>query len=101
MSVHPNTTNLAHEEYSEEEYKKLKRKTDKYLLPLMWLCYGIQQTDKTSIGTQATFGLQEVRSYNAGFDIVDEQQLTRSLRILDLSVSNVSFPILDTFPFTY
>lgn len=24
----------------------------------MWLCYGIQQTDKTSIGTQATFGLR-------------------------------------------
>ncbi|KAK7912093.1 major facilitator superfamily transporter [Apiospora marii] len=50
----------AHEEYSEEEYKKLKRKIDKYLLPLMWLCYGIQQTDKTSIGTQATFGLREL-----------------------------------------
>ncbi|KAK8079162.1 major facilitator superfamily transporter [Apiospora phragmitis] len=48
-----------HEEYSEEEYKKLKRKVDKYLLPLMWFCYGIQQTDKTSIGTQATFGLRE------------------------------------------
>ncbi|KAK6859243.1 major facilitator superfamily transporter [Apiospora arundinis] len=47
------------EEFSDEEYKKLKRKIDKYLLPLMWLCYGIQQTDKTSIGTQATFGLRE------------------------------------------
>ncbi|KAI0109342.1 MFS general substrate transporter [Hypoxylon sp. NC0597] len=44
-------------QYTEEEYKKLKRKVDRYLLPLMWLCYGIQQTDKTSIGTQATFGL--------------------------------------------
>ncbi|KAH8194464.1 hypothetical protein TruAng_011373 [Truncatella angustata] len=44
--------------YSEEQYKKLKRKVDRYLLPLMWLCYGIQQTDKTSIGTQATFGLR-------------------------------------------
>ncbi|KAI0880641.1 MFS general substrate transporter [Annulohypoxylon maeteangense] len=45
--------------YSEEEYRKLKRKADRYLLPLMWLCYGIQQTDKTSIGTQATFGLSK------------------------------------------
>ncbi|KAI0402214.1 MFS general substrate transporter [Xylaria palmicola] len=45
--------------YSEEEYKRLKRKIDRYLLPLMWLCYGIQQTDKTSLGIQATFGLRE------------------------------------------
>ncbi|TGJ88708.1 hypothetical protein E0Z10_g15 [Xylaria hypoxylon] len=45
--------------YTEEEYKKLKRKIDRYLLPLMWLCYGIQQTDKTSLGTQAAFGLRE------------------------------------------
>ncbi|KAK5629101.1 hypothetical protein RRF57_004816 [Xylaria bambusicola] len=45
--------------YSEEEFKKLRRKIDRYLLPLMWLCYGIQQTDKTSLGTQATFGLRE------------------------------------------
>ncbi|OTB02783.1 hypothetical protein M426DRAFT_191565 [Hypoxylon sp. CI-4A] len=44
-------------EYSDEQYKTLKRKVDRYLLPLMWLCYGIQQTDKTSISTQATFGL--------------------------------------------
>lgn len=47
-------------EYSEEDYKKLRRKIDRYLLPLMWLCYGIQQTDKTSLGIQATFGLREV-----------------------------------------
>ncbi|KAI3398730.1 hypothetical protein diail_8596 [Diaporthe ilicicola] len=46
-------------QYTEEEYKALKRKMDRYLLPLMWLCYGIQQTDKTSLGTQATFGIQE------------------------------------------
>ncbi|KAJ9133808.1 Major facilitator superfamily transporter [Pleurostoma richardsiae] len=45
--------------YSDEQYKSLKRKIDRYLLPLMWLCYGIQQTDKTSIGTQATFGLRQ------------------------------------------
>ncbi|KAF3765793.1 MFS general substrate transporter [Cryphonectria parasitica EP155] len=42
-------------QYTEEQYKGLKKKIDRYLLPLMWLCYGI----RTSIGTQATFGLEE------------------------------------------
>ncbi|KAK0435947.1 major facilitator superfamily transporter [Desarmillaria tabescens] len=62
-------------EYTPEQYKKLKRKMDFYLLPLMWLCYGIQQADKTGLsaqtpltfttnperlaGTMATFGLRE------------------------------------------
>ncbi|KAL1664346.1 major facilitator superfamily domain-containing protein [Schizophyllum commune] len=46
-------------EYTKEQYGKLKRKIDWYLLPLMWLCYGIQQTDKTALGTMATFGLRE------------------------------------------
>lgn len=46
-------------QYTDEQYKQLKRKIDRYLLPLMWLCYGIQQTDKTSLGIQATFGLRE------------------------------------------
>ncbi|RYP76421.1 hypothetical protein DL769_003627 [Monosporascus sp. CRB-8-3] len=41
----------AHANTREEEYKKFERKIDKCLLPLIWLCYGIQQTDKTSIGT--------------------------------------------------
>lgn len=45
--------------YTEDQYNNLKRKVDKYLLPLMWLCYGIQQTDKTSLGTQATFGIRQ------------------------------------------
>jgi len=49
----------AESEYTEEQYKQLRRKIDRYLLPLMWLCYGIQQTDKTALGTQATFGLRE------------------------------------------
>ncbi|KIY45715.1 MFS general substrate transporter [Fistulina hepatica ATCC 64428] len=44
--------------YTPEQYGKLKRKIDLYLLPLMWLCYGVQQTDKTSLGTMATFGLE-------------------------------------------
>ncbi|KAK1703412.1 major facilitator superfamily transporter [Colletotrichum lupini] len=46
-------------QYTKEEYHKLKRKVDKYLLPLMWICYGIQQTDKTALGTQAIFGLRQ------------------------------------------
>lgn len=46
-------------DYTPEEYKKLKKKIDRYLLPLMWFCYGIQQTDKTAISTQAIFGLRE------------------------------------------
>ncbi|KAI1376812.1 MFS general substrate transporter [Hypoxylon crocopeplum] len=46
-------------EYTDEEYKRLKRKADRYLLPLMWFCHGLQSLDKTSISTQATFGLRE------------------------------------------
>ncbi|OLN97808.1 putative transporter C417.10-like protein 3 [Colletotrichum chlorophyti] len=54
-------TNLVaiEERYSKQEFHKLKRKVDLYLLPLMWLCYGIQQVDKTALGTQAIFGLRE------------------------------------------
>ncbi|KZT28235.1 MFS general substrate transporter [Neolentinus lepideus HHB14362 ss-1] len=58
LPVEESDTVLAESDYTEEQYNKLKRKIDLYLLPLMWLCYGVQQTDKTSIGTQATFGLQ-------------------------------------------
>lgn len=63
------STNLILSDYTPEEYKKLLKKIDRYLLPLMfvspvhciapetnhprWVCYGIQQTDKTSLGTQA------------------------------------------------
>lgn len=46
-------------QYTDEQYKQLKKKIDRWLLPLMWLCYGIQQIDKTSLGIQATFGLRE------------------------------------------
>lgn len=46
-------------EYSEEQYKHLRRKVDRYLLPLMRLCYRIQQTDKTALRTQAVFGLRK------------------------------------------
>ncbi|EOD47610.1 putative major facilitator superfamily transporter protein [Neofusicoccum parvum] len=50
---------ISESDYTEEQYKKLLRKIDRYLLPLMWFCYGIQQTDKTSLSTQAIFGLRE------------------------------------------
>ena len=52
-------TVAAENRYTRQELHKLKRKVDKYLLPLMWLCYGIQQTDKTCIGAQAIFGLRD------------------------------------------
>ncbi|KAJ9156528.1 MFS general substrate transporter [Pleurostoma richardsiae] len=46
-------------EFTEEQYKKLTRKIDLYLIPLMFYCYSIQQTDKTSISTQALFNIRE------------------------------------------
>ncbi|EIM84644.1 MFS general substrate transporter [Stereum hirsutum FP-91666 SS1] len=45
-------------QYSEEEFTRLLRKVDRYLLPLMWVCYGVQQADKTGLSTQATFGIK-------------------------------------------
>jgi hypothetical protein len=50
---------IREKDYTEAEYEKLLRKIDRYLLPSMWFCYGIQQTDKIAIGTQAIFGLVE------------------------------------------
>lgn len=46
--------------YSDEQYKNLKRKVDRYSFPSTWLVYGIQQTDKTSLRIYTTFGLREV-----------------------------------------
>ncbi|KAL4907802.1 hypothetical protein BDW74DRAFT_166435 [Aspergillus multicolor] len=45
-------------EYTEAQYKRLLRKIDRYLIPMMFFCYGIQQTDKTSISIQALFGMR-------------------------------------------
>lgn len=53
------TVNAAHGQYTDADYKKILRKIDLVLLPLMWFCYGTQQADKTSISTQATFGMIE------------------------------------------
>lgn len=49
-----NTVNAT---YTEVDYKRVLQKVDRVLLPFMWLCCGIQQADKTSLSTQATFGL--------------------------------------------
>ncbi|KAK1842642.1 major facilitator superfamily transporter [Colletotrichum chrysophilum] len=46
-------------EYSDSYFRKLRFKIDLFLLPLMWVCYGTQQADKTSLSVQAVFGLRE------------------------------------------
>ena len=46
-------------EYSDAYMRRLRWKIDLWLLPLMWFCYGTQQADKTSLGTQAVFGIRE------------------------------------------
>ncbi|EXA35910.1 related to DAL5-Allantoate and ureidosuccinate permease [Fusarium oxysporum] len=49
----------AEDEFSDMYYRKLLWKIDLWLLPLMWVCYGTQQTDKTSLSVQAVFGIRE------------------------------------------
>lgn len=46
-------------EYSDSYFRKLRIKIDLFLLPLMWVCYGTQQADKTSLSIQAVFGIRE------------------------------------------
>lgn len=50
---------IAGNEFSEEYNRKLLWRIDLWLLPLMWLCYGTQQADKTSLSVQAVFGIRE------------------------------------------
>ncbi|THV00272.1 MFS general substrate transporter [Dendrothele bispora CBS 962.96] len=50
---------LQESDYTEAEYRRILRKIDRYLLPLMWVAYGVQQADKTGLSTQALFGLRE------------------------------------------
>ncbi|KAF9261628.1 MFS general substrate transporter [Marasmius fiardii PR-910] len=50
---------LSESDYSEEQYRVILRKIDRYLLPLMWVAYGVQQADKTGLSTQALFGIRE------------------------------------------
>ncbi|KAM0752589.1 MFS general substrate transporter [Meredithblackwellia eburnea MCA 4105] len=44
--------------YTEEDFERVRRKQDRYLMPIMWITYGIQQVDKTGLSTQATFGIR-------------------------------------------
>ena len=44
---------ISEADYSPVEYKTILRKIDRFLLPLMWFCYGIQQTGKQSSRKQA------------------------------------------------
>lgn len=46
-------------EYSDAYMRKLRWKIDWWLLPVMWICYGTQQADKTSLSVQAIFGIRE------------------------------------------
>ncbi|KZL87103.1 major facilitator superfamily transporter [Colletotrichum incanum] len=46
-------------EYSDSYFRTLRFKIDLWLLPLMWVCYGTQQADKTSLSVQAVFGIRE------------------------------------------
>ncbi|XRM44939.1 hypothetical protein ABZX51_008042 [Aspergillus tubingensis] len=46
-------------DYTEQQYKKLTRKIDYYLMPMMFFFYGIQQVDKTSTSIQAIFGMED------------------------------------------
>ncbi|KAL1709121.1 major facilitator superfamily domain-containing protein [Schizophyllum commune] len=39
-------------QYTEEQYAALVRRFDRFLLPIMWICYGVQQADKTGLSTQ-------------------------------------------------
>ncbi|RSH87150.1 hypothetical protein EHS25_003641 [Saitozyma podzolica] len=50
---------IAEGEVTKEDYDRVKRRVDWILLPLMWWMYGIQQTDKTGLGTMNIFGLQK------------------------------------------
>jgi ACS family allantoate permease-like MFS transporter len=49
----------AGDQFSDAFNRKLLWKIDLWLLPLMWICYGTQQTDKTSLSVQAVFGIRE------------------------------------------
>ena len=52
-------TVTAVDDYSQEYYRKLLWRIDLFLLPVMWICYGTQQADKTSLSVQAVFGIRE------------------------------------------
>ncbi|KAF5375749.1 hypothetical protein D9757_008969 [Collybiopsis confluens] len=77
VDIHNGEIDHVHEsEYSEEQYRRLVKKIvrisltpdpkgltrryqDWFLLPLMWVAYGVQQADKTGLSTQALFNLRQ------------------------------------------
>lgn len=63
LKSEPNALNIdtieAATEYSDAYFRKLLWKIDLWLLPVMWICYGTQQADKTSLSVQAVFGIRE------------------------------------------
>ncbi|ORY31768.1 CNF01220-like protein [Naematelia encephala] len=48
----------AEDDYSEAQYKKLTRKIDLILMPLLMLTYGLQYSDKVSLSSGVVFGLK-------------------------------------------
>ncbi|OTB08317.1 hypothetical protein M426DRAFT_263587 [Hypoxylon sp. CI-4A] len=57
--IPPSPTKELADDYTEEDFGRIRRKIDRYLLPLMFVCHGLQQVDKACISTQATFGIRE------------------------------------------
>ncbi|ODO07714.1 hypothetical protein I350_03288 [Cryptococcus amylolentus CBS 6273] len=57
--VHDASAVEAEAEYGDEEYRKLLKKLDWYLMPIMAITYGVQYCDKQSISTSTLFGLVE------------------------------------------
>ncbi|CAK9781993.1 hypothetical protein CC85DRAFT_288406 [Cutaneotrichosporon oleaginosum] len=49
----------AETEFTEAEYKRLRRKFDFVLIPLLMIAYGLQYSDKTSLSSGVIFGLKE------------------------------------------
>jgi len=71
-------------DYSDKDYKQLLRKIDRHLLSLVWFYYGVQQTDKTSLGTRAIFGLHEDNNLHS-------QQCSWLTTILPFFIETLSF----------
>ncbi|WVQ84779.1 hypothetical protein IAT38_006936 [Cryptococcus sp. DSM 104549] len=57
--VAPTSAVEAEADYTEEENKKLLRKIDWHLMPIMAIAYGIQYADKQSISNSTLFGIIE------------------------------------------
>ncbi|KAI0181020.1 MFS general substrate transporter [Hypoxylon sp. FL1284] len=81
-------------QYTEAEYRRLRRKVDRRLLPLMFLCHGLQSVDKSCIGTQATFGLRE----DTGLVGQEFSWLTTAFYVAYLAFELPSVTLLQRYP---